>query len=385
MTTPEPPETEADPSDPSTSDVHGPRPRIGWRARIGFVAASSLLIVLVASLVIRVPYYVLAPGSSRPTEPLISISGADTYENDGTVDFLTVSERQATPLELLAAWMNPALVVKSDEDLHGKQTPSENRTINLAMMAESKDAATYQALHRMGYEIGVDGKGAVIASVAEGAPASGSLAVGDVVTAIDGTPVMLSSQLVQIVGAHAPGDVLRFTVHHVDDTGDNGSHPDGAASPERVVSVTLGARPDDATKGYLGITSFTLGLSFRFPVEVTIESGAVGGPSAGLAFTLGILDRLTPGSITGGLAIATTGTISLDGTVGPIGGIQQKVRAAQRQGVELMLVPASQLDEALEVGDGLDIQGVATLDEALALLARHGGGDAVLPPPPGRS
>lgn len=384
MTTPEPPETEAHLQDPSPTDGGESRPRIGWRARIGFLAASSLLIVMVASLVIRVPYYVIAPGSSRPTEPLIAISGADTFDNDGAVDFLTVSERQATPLELLAAWMNPALEVRSDEDLHGKQTPSENRTINLAMMAESKDAATYQALRRLGYEIGIDGKGAVIASVAEGAPASGSLAVGDVVTAIDGVPVMLSSQLVQIVGGRAPGDVLLFTVHHVDETGD-GAHADDGASRERVVPVTLGARPDDAARGYLGITTFTLGLSFRFPVQVTIESGAVGGPSAGLAFTLGILDRLTPGSITGGSTIATTGTISLDGTVGPIGGIKQKVRAAQREGVQLMLVPASQLDEALEVADGLDIQGVSTLDDALALLARRGGGDAVLPPPPGRS
>ena len=335
-------------------------------------------------MVVRVPWYVLAPGSSRPTEPLISISGAPSFDNDGAVEFLTVSERQATPIELFAAWLNPALDVRSEEQLHGKQTPNENRTINLAMMAESKDAATYQALRRMGYEIGVDGRGAVVASVVQGAPADGVLSVGDVVTAIDGTPIALSSQLVQAVGAHRPGDVLSFTIHHVDDSGD--SAPADAAPPgERVVSVTLGARTDDPTKGFLGVSTFTFGLTFHFPVEVTIESGAVGGPSAGLAFTLGILDRLTPASITGGLAVATTGTISLDGTVGPIGGIEQKVRAAQRQGVQLMLVPASQLDDALVVADGLDIEGVTTLDDALALLARRGGGDLVLPPAPSRS
>lgn len=366
-----------------------PRRRMTWRRRVALGSVLLAVGLLIASLVIRVPYYVLAPGASRPTEPLITITGAESYENDGSVDFLTVAERQATPIELFAAWLNPALDVRSEEEVHGKQTPNENRTINLAMMSESKDAATYQALNRMGFDIGVDGRGAVVASVAENAPASGVLTVGDVVTAIDGRPIVLSSELVQTVGAHRPGDVLQFTVQHVEEsaanqngqTGDQGSSGT-ALSAARTVAVTLGARPDDPTKGYLGITTFTLGLTFRFPVQVTIESGAVGGPSAGLAFTLGILDRLTPGSITGGLAISTTGTMALDGTVGPIGGIQQKVRASQREGVALMLVPASQVDEAREVANGLEIIGVASLDEALAVLTLRGGGNSVLPPPP---
>ena len=150
----------------------------------------------------------------------------------------------------------------------------------------------------------------------------------------------------------------------------------------RTVEVTLGARADDPAKGFLGVSTFTRDLSFQFPVQVTIDSGRVGGPSAGLAFTLGVLDVMTPDSITGGLKIATTGTMSLDGSVGPVGGVHQKVVAAKREGVQLMLVPSSELDEARKYADGLRIEPVDTLDQALAVLATVGGGDKVLPAEP---
>ena len=117
-------------------------------------------------------------------------------------------------------------------------------------------------------------------------------------------------------------------------------------------------------------------------MQVTIDSGRVGGPSAGLAFTLGLLDVLTADSITGGLRIATTGTMSLDGSVGPVGGVHQKVVAAKREGVELLLVPSNELDEARRYADGLRIEPVDDLDQALAVLATVGGGDDVLPPDP---
>jgi PDZ domain-containing protein len=150
----------------------------------------------------------------------------------------------------------------------------------------------------------------------------------------------------------------------------------------RTVDMALGARPEDASRSYLGVSLQTNDLSFEFPVEVTIDSGRVGGPSAGLAFTLGLLDVLTPESLTGGLSIATTGTMELDGRVGPIGGIHQKVEAAKRRGVQLMLVPSSELEEARTYADGLRIEGVDDLDDALAVLSTVGGGDLVLPPQP---
>ena len=367
-------------------DLHPPSEPTGPPAarrspvRRGVAVVSVLLVlgVIVAGLVVRLPYYVLSPGSSRATEPLITVSGATTYDNDGSVDFLTVSMRQVTPVEVVASWINPALELRSEDEILGTRTPSENRELDLRMMASSKDAAQYQALKRLGYDVTERGTGAVIASVLAGGPSDGALVAGDVVVAIDGAPVRFSSELIQAVSRTAPGSVLSMDVVPFD------SSVEGAR-PARNVAVTVGARPDDAQKGYLGITTFTRDLSFDFPIEVSIDSGGVGGPSAGLAFTLGILDVLTPGSISGGLPIATTGTMALDGTVGPVGGVPQKVEAARRHGVKLMLVPASELDEARAAAGDLRIEPVTTLDDALAILATVGGGDAVLPPAPARS
>ena len=139
------------------------------------------------------------------------------------------------------------------------------------------------------------------------------------------------------------------------------------------------ARETESSKGFLGVSTFTRDLSFKFPVQISIDSGQVGGPSAGLAFTLGILDVMTPGSLTGGLKISTTGTMAIDGTVGPIGGIHQKVMASRRAGVQLMLVPASEIDEARKYAGDLRIEPVETLDQALEILTTVGGGNSVLP------
>ena len=341
------------------------------RARRWIAAVSALVVVvaLALALFLRLPYYTISPGSSRAVESLITVENATTYETDGQVDFLTVSLRQATAAELAYAWFDSAIEVKSKDDLFGKKvTESENHAINVRMMSDSKDAATYQALNRLGYTIPSSGTGAVVASVQDPSPAHGVLTAGDVVVAVGGAPITMNDQLVAVIRASAPGTVLPLTVEAIDH------------SNQRPVSVTVGARPDDATRGYLGITTFTRDLNFDFPVTVGINSGQVSGPSAGLAFTLGLLDVLSPGSLTGGAHVAVTGTMDLDGHVGPVGGVHQKVVAARRAGATLMLVPTSELDDARRYAETLRIEPADTLDEALAVLTTLGGGDAVLPP-----
>jgi PDZ domain-containing protein len=314
----------------------------------------------------------MSPGSSRPTESLISVSGAQTYVNGGEVDFLTVSLRQATPFEALAAWVNPDLDLASREDVLGKQSPDQNRDLNLRMMSESKDAAQYQALTRLGYPVESNGTGAVVAAVVEGGPSANMLVPGDVIVRANGQQISFSQQLINVISAMAPGETITLDVEPFDSTLDG-------ALPPREVQVVLGARKGDTAKGFLGVSTFTRELSFTFPVEVTIDSGRVGGPSAGLAFTLGILDVMTPDSLTGGLKVSVTGTISLDGSVGPIGGIHQKVMASRRAGVDLMLVPASEIDEARKYAGDLRVEPVASLTQALEVLTTVGGGNMVLP------
>ena len=366
----------------SVSDIDDPQPVVGEpaqtravtprrRLRIVLWVLGAFSVALVAAaLFIRLPYYTLSPGSSRATEPLIAVENAQTYENDGVVDFLTVSLRQATAVELLIAWVDSSIEVESKDDLFGKKSENENREINVRMMSDSKDSATYQALTRLGYTIPSSGTGAVVASVQSDGPTADVLSPGEVIIAVDDVPITMNSQLVTLVGASKPGEVRQLSVQRYDGTSDH------------VVAVTIGARPDDPSRGYLGVSTFTRDLSFDFPVTVTINSGSVSGPSAGLAFTLGLLDVLTPESLTGGQHIAATGTMDLNGVVGPVGGVHQKVVAARRAGATLMLVPSDELDEARLVAGDLRIEPADTLDQALAVLTTLGGGDAVLPPAP---
>lgn len=353
-------------------DSEAPRwsPRRRW---LTFGGVLVVVVVITLGLVIQLPYYILSPGSTRPTEGLISVRGAETYETNGAVDFLTVSLRKATPFEALAAWINPDLDMTPEEDILGKQTPDENRTLNLRLMADSKDAAQYQALMRLGYPIDANGTGAVVASVVDNGPSTNVLVPGDVITRVDGEPISFSQQLISRVSESGPGSIITLGVEPFDASMPN-------AREAREVEIVLGARESDPSKGFLGVSTFTRDLSFDFPVEISINSGQVGGPSAGLAFTLGILDVMTPGSLTGGLKVSSTGTMSLDGTVGPIGGIHQKVIASRRAGMDLMLVPASEIDEARKFAGPLRIEPVEDLDDALAVLTSIGGGNSVLPP-----
>jgi PDZ domain-containing protein len=133
----------------------------------------------------------------------------------------------------------------------------------------------------------------------------------------------------------------------------------------------------------VGVLTATRSEKFEFPVDVEIDTGRVSGPSAGLAFTLTILDELTPGDLTGGEKVAVTGTIRADGGVGPIGGAEQKAVTAREAGAKLFLVPAEEVDEARGRADGMKVVGVRTLDDALAELKELGGDDAgVAPGPP---
>ena len=358
-----------------TPEIVGEEPRRWsrrrrWLTSIGFLLA---IVVITLGLVVRLPYYVMSPGSSRPTESLISVSGAQTYETDGAVDFLTVSLRQATPIEALAAWVNPDLDLTPEEDILGKQTPDQNRDLNLRMMSDSKDAAQYQALTRLGYNVEANGTGAVVASVVDSGPSASALVPGDVIVRANGQKISFSQELINVISATTPGSTIALDVEPFDSTMDG-------ARPAREVQVVLGARESDPTKGFLGVSTFTRDLTFRYPVQISIDSGQVGGPSAGLAFTLGILDVMSPGSLTGGLKVSATGTMAIDGTVGPIGGIHQKVMASRRAGVDLMLVPASEVDEARKYAGDLRIEPVESLTQALEVLTTVGGGNSVLPP-----
>jgi Lon-like protease len=321
---------------------------------------------VIGAAFVRVPYFLVAPGGARPTEPLIEVEGREVFGHEGEVAFATVSLKEATALQALMGWIDPTVdVLDRDMVLRGR-TEDENRAANLRDMADSKQVAAAVALDRLGFDVVENGTGALIVGVVEATPASQVLRPADVVVAVDGEPIRLKDQLVQAIGSRRPGDRVSLDVEGLDGSG------------QRGVEVELVGQPDDPQRPLLGVTLATRDLSYEFPFLVDIDSGRVGGPSAGLSFTLGIMDVLTPTSITGGKRVAATGTIQTSGEVGPVGGVAQKAVAVRRAGIELFLVPRSEYDEALKYAGDLRVEPVSTLDEALEILATIGGGDAVL-------
>lgn len=331
---------------------------------ISGVAVGLVVVALVSSAFIRIPYYTVSPGGVRETESRITVDGAETYESEGEIDFLTVSLRPATVLEAFIGWLDPTVDIRSEEEVLGTNDPEENRQVNMRMMTDSKQIASYVALNELGEDVAVFGTGALIVQVEEDLPVSDLLVAGETVVAVDGEPITRSDELVAAIRAHAPGDVVTLTVEPTEP-------PGGDA---RDVEVELVERPDEAGVAMLGVASVTRDERYEFPYTVNVDSGNVGGPSAGLAFTLGIIDRLSPGSLTNGLKVAVTGTISPDGSVGLVGGVPQKVAAARQAGADLMLVPSDELEEAQKFAGDLRVEPVGTVDDALSVLAGLGGG-----------
>ena len=325
------------------------------RSLILWIAFGLVAVVLLAASWIKLPYYAEGPGPAREVVPLISVTGRTTYDA-GHLVMTTVSERQLTGILALFAWIDPdQRVVGRDVLYPDGQTVAQEEQRSLSQMDTSKLAATSVVLEgltdydaRSGYP-GAQGDGVLIETVFSDCPAEGELFAGDLVDAINDTPTPDVAAASDAIAAVAPGDPLTFHV--------------SAGGEEHDVTVTRGE--------CLGVVDPVVGITMinDFPFDVQISSGEVGGPSAGLMFGLGLYDLLTPGDLTDERLVAGTGTMDLEGAVGPIGGIGDKIVAARRAGAELFLVPRDNLAEAraADAGD-MELIPVGSFSEALGAL-----------------
>lgn len=342
----------------------------------------ALIVALVALVVLTFlpsPYVIQRPGPVYDTlgtatdkdgekVPLISVEGAETFETAGTLDLTTVQvvgNRERTPswFELALAWMDSSRAVVPLDSVFPEGVTTEQRDErNATLMVDSQHEATAAALNELGYDTGAQ---VVVVEAVAGSPAAGILEADDVITAIDGVPVTSATQLREAI-QDAGGDPVALTLRR--------------GGEEKTVEVT----PEKNTEG--GVTTWLIGITLRtdydFEIDVTIQLDNVGGPSAGMMFALGIIDTLTEGELNGGQNIAGTGTIDAAGTVGPIGGIRQKLYGARDAGAEYFLAPEANCDEVVgHVPDGLQVIRTATLDDSLAALEviADDGDVAVLP------
>ena len=343
MTTP-PPET----TPPARTGIS--RRTAGWLVGVFLV----LLLGALASLV-HLPYAILKPGPAfntlgRATDgrDLISVKDHGTYPTDGALDFTTVSVyggpgNPVNVWDVLFGWLDPSSAVLPEELIFPKgQTSKQIETQNLADMTDSQQVAVAVALRNLGLTVPqVVG----VAQVQPGSPAAKLLRPGDKLVSVDGVKVGDGNAIRAAIQKHKPGETVLLTVRR-----------GGELLTLDVPTRASGGRT------VLGII---LQTTFDLPVDVVIDAGNVGGPSAGLMFSLGVYDKLSPGALTGGQQIAGTGTLAPDGTVGPIGGIDQKMVGARRDGARYFLAPADNCDEVVgHVPDGLLVVKVATWTQA---------------------
>jgi len=329
---------------------------VGWSAG---VTALLLVMALVAAAFVRVPYVIISPGDATALDDrVLQVFGAPTYEHEGELLYLTVavSNRDPNLYRYLFARLDPDAAVERRERIIGCAGYAESQRFARDQMEQSQDAAKTVALRRLGYDVFAEPSRVQVVDVVCGGPSDGRLQLGDVILAVDGTPVATADEVRPLIVARRPGETVMFSIER-----------DGA---RREVRVRLGSRDDGSA--FAGIVSQT-DRRHRSPIDVRIDTARVSGPSAGLAFSLAIIDDLTPGSLTGGRDVAVTGTITEDGTVGAVGGVAQKAVTARHAGARLMLVPRDEVREARARAGDMKVIGVRTLDDALRALARNGG------------
>lgn len=338
------------------------------------VFAFGAFAVSVTGMVVRMPYVVFTPGDASDTEARLQLqcqvedACLGTFPSDGEIFFTTVSVRQRPSL-----W--EYLWLRTDSDAHvadielilGDRTPQENDEFNATLMAESKDIAVAVALQRLGYDV-IRIEALRVGRTFELTPADGVLEPGDRLLSFGGQDVDNTTELFDVLSEVEPNSEVTITYSRLVD----------GSEVSTDVTLELGNHPDDASRPYIGIAPVDQYDIVDAEVGVDIDSAEVGGPSAGLAFTLATLDYLTEGDLTGGVDVAVTGTIRVDGSVGIVGGAIQKTAAVRDQGIELFLVPAElpqeELDHMIEVAEGkVEIVPVATLEEALTALDERGG------------
>ncbi|MCU1459220.1 MAG: putative secreted protein containing a domain [Actinomycetia bacterium] len=316
-----------------------------------------LAVALVAGFAIHPHKVVISPGDATPVANVVSVSGTRAYRHAGGVLFLTVSVADRPSLLRLAdAYLDPDTQVVPEQQVNGSLTPEQSNQLSVQLMSQSQDLARKVALEKLGYTVPVSGKGAVVGTVEKGSPADGRLRPNDVIVGVDAQSTPLADDVRPAVRAVAPGSTVTLKVQR--------------SGKEIDVPIVTVAR-DGAS--FLGITTYTKDLRYKFPIDVQIEPGPVSGDSAGLAFTLTILDELTPGNLTGPRPVAVTGAIGPNGEVQEVGGVPQKAVTARRAGVKLMITPMAEVKDARKKAGSMKVVGVKTLDEALAVLQRNGG------------
>lgn len=360
--------------DPTTAQEPPPPRRRRWPVTVLAIFLTILIVGYAVADHYTAHLYAIAPGEARSVHGYISAPPDKVHSHRGRILLVTVALLTVKPLNWISDKLNADIQFVDQKALTGNSPPSQLNQVNAVEMQTSTQTAVIVALRRLGYTVDLQGQGAEVDQVVAKSPADGHLAPGDVIVSFDGVPTLTNDALVTAIRTHHAGDAVQISAQPV-------------KGPKRTETITLGQAPADPATGtaahaFLGIATSTK-LQPSLPVNVRIDPGNIGGPSAGLAFTLGVMDELTAGDLTGGRNIAVTGTINADGSVGDVGGVAQKTVAVRNSGAAAFLVPPGEYSEAVKhAGKHLKVIRVTSLEDALSALRGLGGDLTAIGPPP---
>lgn len=355
---------------------------VRWVLPVITLSWAVLFSVLVMAAV-RIQRWEIAPGEAMAVSPRMGFSPIAEGESvprrhvaENGMHFVTAYGGQLSILDSVLGWLDPYVQVNTFEEQFGQRTPSSVRRLGFQAMFGAKQVAEYVAMKKLGLDASfVEGDIVIEELVCEGAPQRNSacetLEVGETIVAVNDIETPTLSKLLEIMPRFSVGDVVDVAVLPY--------APPGSTAPrERETRrITVMASPDEPDRAIIGFVPAET-REVKLPFDVNISTPDVGGPSAGLAFTLALLDELTEGNLMGTSRVAATGTINEDGAVGVIGALVQKAVAVRDAGIPLFLVPSGQPDDEVKAarkaaGPSVRIVQVASLDAALKVLRTNGG------------
>ncbi len=366
-------------------DGHGGRrrPRRVWRGVVG--AGAVVAVAVIVATFVQIPYYALAPGSAIDVARMISLPRAQRHATAGAIYMTDVDLIPLRAIDYLFYRFDSDVAILPDAAVTGTSTTAQYDAQGAIDMANARQAATVVALSTLGYPVRALPAGVILYSLLPGSPAASHLSVGDVVQAVDGHPTASLTALSGALAPLSPGARVTLRLSGFPGTGVPGApratrlrlgetrvvagEPTclpagtrrGSAPPAGTIRACLGAIVEPRYR--------TVGL----PFPVAIDSEGIIGPSAGLAFTLGLLDELDRSELSAGRRVAATGTMAVDGSVGQVGGVAQKAVAAREAGASLFLVPTGEYEAAKAHAGSMRVVAVSSLTQAVAALERLGG------------
>jgi len=319
------------------------------------VLAGLFVATLVVLYLVPSNDYVLLPDTAHPVAPLVQVQGGRESKGPGAIYFVDVFERRASLLERLFPWIRTgATLVPASDIVPPGVSDSQQRQADLQEMTTSQKVAAAVALRKLGYDVVAKPNGVLVDAVELGSHAPGKLEPADRIVSVNGTPTLTVDTLRSELAKVEPGDVVTLGVHR-------GSKP-------LTVKIATVADPLDPKRAIVGFTP-DQSAEIKLPIKVSIDAGGVGGPSAGLAFALQVMEELGK-NVDRGYRVAATGQMELNGAVSPIGGVKQKTYGVRKANADVFLVPAGDnAREARRYAHGLRIIAVKSFQQALHALA----------------